>query len=254
MLRIIPWNSSVPKAVAYIRVSSLSQGKSGFGLQAQEAEIGGFAQSSGYDVVKVFREVGSAKGSDNLERRPELSACLQQAKRDGVPVLIAGLDRLSRETSDLERILRDPRLEIIDVRDWPQFGPLVLQRDEARIARVAKETELLSKRTKEGLRRAKQQGKVLGNPRIREAQEKGAAANRSAAQQRDRELEVMVNQIREGGIISAVEIAKVLNEKGVRPRRGQIWTAPNLRRLLRRIEAVRPVQEPDPENPLWGIF
>src|SRR5689334_12034105 len=83
--------------VAYIRVSTARQGKSGLGLEAQRAALARFAQAEGLEIAAEFVEVESGKGSDALDRRPELAAALADARRRKCPVLVAKLDRLSRD-------------------------------------------------------------------------------------------------------------------------------------------------------------
>jgi DNA invertase Pin-like site-specific DNA recombinase len=68
-------------AIAYIRVSTDRQGKSGLGLGAQQAALARFAEAEGYDLVQTFEEVETGKGSDALDRRPQLSAALKTAQK-----------------------------------------------------------------------------------------------------------------------------------------------------------------------------
>ncbi|MDP8919168.1 MAG: recombinase family protein, partial [Pseudomonadota bacterium] len=90
----------MPKAVvAYIRVSTACQGRSGLGLEAQQAAIARFCEAEGFEVAAAFREEETGKGADALERRPELVKALAEAKRRRCPVLVAKLDRLSRDVA-----------------------------------------------------------------------------------------------------------------------------------------------------------
>src|SRR4051812_18374677 len=84
-------------AVAYIRVSTARQGRSGLGLEAQQAAIQRFCE--GFAVAAERIEVETGKGADALDRRPELAAALAEAKRRKCPVLVAKLDRLSRDVA-----------------------------------------------------------------------------------------------------------------------------------------------------------
>ena len=84
--------------VAYFRVSTREQGRSGLGIDAQRAAVARFAEAEGFDVVSEFTEVETGKGADALDRRPQLTAALVEARRQGrVPVVVAKLDRLSRD-------------------------------------------------------------------------------------------------------------------------------------------------------------
>ncbi len=80
-------------AIAYIRVSTQKQGKSGLGLEAQQALIQRFADQEGFEIVQTFTEVQSGKDDD--QRRPQLNAALEAARKAKAPVVVAKLDRLS---------------------------------------------------------------------------------------------------------------------------------------------------------------
>src|SRR5919206_122678 len=87
------------RAVTYLRVSSEQQGKSGLGIEAQRRAIERFIAEHGYEVAAEFVEVETGKGSDALERRPQLAAALKKAKSDKCPVIVAKLDRLSHDVA-----------------------------------------------------------------------------------------------------------------------------------------------------------
>jgi Resolvase, N terminal domain len=83
--------------IAYYRVSTRKQGHSGLGLEAQRAAVAMFAKAEGFEIAAEFTEVESGKGSDALERRPQLKAALKAAKKAKCEVAVAKLDRLSRD-------------------------------------------------------------------------------------------------------------------------------------------------------------
>jgi len=83
--------------IAYHRVSTERQGRSGLGLDAQRERCVQFAMQNGMDMVESYTEVETGKGSDALDRRPQLAAALAAARRLRCPVLVAKLDRLSRD-------------------------------------------------------------------------------------------------------------------------------------------------------------
>jgi DNA invertase Pin-like site-specific DNA recombinase len=87
----------VKTAIAYVRVSTQGQGKSGLGIEAQRAALARFAEAENFDPVETFEEIETGKGSDALEKRPQLAAALNLAKRHGAPIVVAKLDRLSRD-------------------------------------------------------------------------------------------------------------------------------------------------------------
>ena len=85
--------------VAYYRVSTREQGRSGLGIDAQRAAVVRFAEAEGFEVAAEFTEVETGKGADALDRRPKLAAALAEARSHGkhCPVAVAKLDRLSRD-------------------------------------------------------------------------------------------------------------------------------------------------------------
>jgi len=83
--------------IVYQRVSTERQGRSGLGLDAQRERCVAFAVQNGMDMVEAFTEVETGKGFDALGRRPQLGAALAAARRLRCPVLVAKLDRLSRD-------------------------------------------------------------------------------------------------------------------------------------------------------------
>ena len=83
--------------IAYVRVSTSKQGKSGLGLEAQKEALSRFAEAEGFEIVRVFVEVETGKGSDAIERRPQLAAALAEARRKRCSIGVAKLERLSRD-------------------------------------------------------------------------------------------------------------------------------------------------------------
>jgi DNA invertase Pin-like site-specific DNA recombinase len=83
--------------VAYLRVSTSRQGRSGHGIEAQRENIARFAAAEGYEVIGEYVEVETGKGSDALERRPQLAAALNASRKRKGAVVVANLDRLSRD-------------------------------------------------------------------------------------------------------------------------------------------------------------
>src|SRR6195256_412007 len=83
--------------ITYIRVSTSQQGRSGLGIEAQRQSLRQFAKAEGLELVREFVEVETGKGSDALDRRPQLKAALAAAKRLRCNVAVAKLDRLSRD-------------------------------------------------------------------------------------------------------------------------------------------------------------
>ena len=166
--------SSPPRFIAYERVSTARQGASGLGLEAQRHSIDAFAASRNAEVLARFTEVESGRNPD----RPELTKALHLSKITGATLVIAKLDRLSRNAAFL-LTLRDSGVRFLAV-DLPEANDLTV----GIMALVAQaEREAISRRTKEALAVAKARGVRLGNPNGAEALKragKGAVALRAA--------------------------------------------------------------------------
>ena len=90
---------AIDKAIIYIRVSTAQQGKSGLGIEAQREAIARFCETEGIEILAEHVEIETGKGTDALDRRPQLAAALAAAKRQDCPVVVAKLDRLSRDVA-----------------------------------------------------------------------------------------------------------------------------------------------------------
>ena len=141
-------------AVGYVRVSTTSQGRSGLGLEAQRAAIAQFAKAEGLEVSEVFEEIETGSGSDALDRRPKLASALQAARKLRAPVLVAKLDRLSRDVHFISGLMAH-RVEFIVTELGRQSDPFVLH---LYAALAEKERALISARTKAALAAKKAQG------------------------------------------------------------------------------------------------
>src|SRR3954469_25935122 len=180
-------------AIAYYRVSTARQGKSGLGIEAQKAAVQRFAEAEGIEVLSEHVEVETGKGADALERRPELSAALVQARKAKCPVLVAKLDRLSRDVHFILGLMAH-RVPFIVAELGPDADPFMLH---LYAALAEKERALISARTKAALAAKKAQGVKLGNPRnIQAAGQLGRKALVSAADQFARDILPAVNAIR----------------------------------------------------------
>src|ERR1700733_12228776 len=97
--RVTVMPRAIESAVVYIRVSTAMQGRSGLGIEAQREAVARFAEAEGIKLLAEYVEVETGKGSDAIERRPQLAAALADAKRQHCPVIVAKLDRLSRDVA-----------------------------------------------------------------------------------------------------------------------------------------------------------
>jgi DNA invertase Pin-like site-specific DNA recombinase len=217
--------------ISYLRVSTDKQGRSGLGIEAQREVIAQFAETEGYELTGEYIEVETGKGSDALERRPQLAAALAHARKAKQAVCVAKLDRLSRDVAFISGLMAH-RVPFVVAELGADVDPFVLH---LYAALAEKERTLIAERTRAALARKKAQGAVLGNrTNLPEAQVKGAAANREAADKHAANVLPIVREIQAAGITSARDIAKALNARGIRTARGGEWHHSTVRNLLAR--------------------
>ena len=225
--------AGLQRLVAYERVSTARQGASGLGLEAQRRTIEAFAASRGAEVLARFTEVESGRKAD----RPELAKALHLAKVTGATLVIAKLDRLSRNAAFL-LALRDSGVRFVAV-DMPEANDLTV----GIMALVAQaEREAISRRTTEALAVAKARGVKLGNPNgaasLRRAGKGGVALRKAVAANADQfaaDLVAVVADIRAAGHSSLRAIATELTNRGIQTRRGGAWQVSNVLGLLGRL-------------------
>src|SRR6266480_3768949 len=164
-------------AVAYYRVSTARQGKSRLGIEAQKAAIQRFAEAEEIELVGEHVEVETGKGADALERRPELAAALAQARKAKCPVLVAKLDRLSRDVHFISGLMKH-KVAFVVADLGADTDPFMLH---LYAALAEKERRMISQRTKEALASAKARGKQLGGLRDYGREAKQAAVERAKA-------------------------------------------------------------------------
>lgn len=217
-------------AVAYYRVSTARQGRSGLGIEAQKAAVQRFAEAEGIAVIGEHLEIETGKGADALDRRPELAAALAQARKAKCPVLVAKLDRLSRDVHFVSGLMAH-KVPFIVAELGADADPFMLH---LWAALAEKERALISQRTKAALAAKKAQGVKLGNPRAAETVGKAHAANRAAADRHAANVLPIVREIRATGATSLRDIAAALNARGVHTARGGDWHSSTVRNLLMR--------------------
>jgi DNA invertase Pin-like site-specific DNA recombinase len=145
------------KFVIYQRVSTASQGRSGLGLEAQEAAVYGYLTGTGWQVVGQFVEIETGKGSNAIDRRPQLKAALALAKKEKATLLIAKLDRLARNNAFVANLI-EAGVPFVAA-DMPHANKMLIQM----MSVVAEhERDMISSRTKAALAAAKARGTSLG--------------------------------------------------------------------------------------------
>jgi DNA invertase Pin-like site-specific DNA recombinase len=225
-------------AIAYLRVSTQEQGRSGLGLEAQRAAIEAFARREGILVNAWHTEIETGKGSDALERRPKLAAALQAAQALKAPVLVSKLDRLSRDVHFISGLMAQ-RVEFIVAELGRQADPFVLH---LFAALAEKERQLISARTKAGLAAAKAQGRALGAAARKASPEQlvraGAASTARADQfATDARLQVSGAMQATGGNLTVA--AAQLNAAGHRSADGKSWDRRSVAAVVRRLKRLK---------------
>jgi len=220
------------KFVSYYRVSTAKQGRSGLGLEAQCSAVKAFlAAHSGIEVAS-FTEHESGK----IDARPQLTAALLRCKQSRATLLVAKLDRLSRNVGFL-MTLRDAGVQFCAL-DIPDANTLTL----TVMAGLAQhEREIISQRTKDALAARRARGLPLGTPRdlsayAARASRLGAAANVAKARARAAEVAPAIKSARESGRTSLRAVAAYLNDQSITTPRGKQWTAMAVANALRFID------------------
>lgn len=222
------------KLIAYLRVSTAKQGHSGLGLEAQRSVIEAFASQRHGTLLETFIEIESGKNNN----RPELTKALHLAKVTGATLIIAKLDRLSRNAAFL-LTLRDSGVRFVAA-DMPDANELTV----GIMALVAQqEREAISKRTREALAIARARGTRLGNPNGAAALRRAAKGNSASleaitrqADSRAADLGPVIDALSREGITSLGGIAEALNERQMLTPRGGHWHKSSVRNLLTRLE------------------
>jgi DNA invertase Pin-like site-specific DNA recombinase len=222
-------------AIGYVRVSTVGQGRSGLGLEAQRTAIARFADAEGLDVTRVYEEIETGAGADALERRPQLAAALKAARKAKVPVLVAKLDRLSRDVHFVSGLMAH-QVEFIVCELGRQSDPFVLH---LYAALAEKERSMISARTKLALVAAKARGQKLGmsarsKREVRKIAASGANANREAALARVEVLRPQIEFALKGGV-SLRKAADLLNRRNIASPGGGNWHGPSLFKAVRRL-------------------
>ena len=204
-------------AVAYFRVSTQRQGQSGLGLESQRETVGRFITSHGLKTVGEFTEVES--GGKTATDRPQLAAALALCKKTGATLIVAKLDRLSRNALFLLQ-LQQANVDFVCC-DCPNVDRFTV----GILALVAqRERELISERTKSALAAAKRRGVKLGGSKNPE--ERVAVMVAGAKRAKDEfaaKVRPIIAEIRSTGVSTLQGIADCLNRRGIATRTGKAW-------------------------------
>ena len=218
--------------IAYIRVSTAKQGRSGLGLEAQRNALGRFAENEGFEIVAEYVEVETGKGADALDRRPELAAALAKARKRRCAVVVAKLDRLSRDVAFISHLMAE-RVAFIVAELGADVDPFMLH---IYAALAEKERHQIATRTKAALQVAKARGVVLGNPRLADTRDKAVANNKAEADRYARNIVPVIREIQASGVETLRGVARALRARGIATARGGEWSAVQVGAILQRIK------------------
>jgi DNA invertase Pin-like site-specific DNA recombinase len=214
------------KAVAYLRVSTDKQGKSGLGLEAQREAVARYVAANGVDLIGEHIEVETGKGANALSKRPELVAALATAKREKAGLIIAKLDRLARNVHFISGLM-ETGVEFA-VADMPNADRFQLH---LFAALAEKEAEVISQRTKAALAAAKDRGTELGkHGKIL------AARNQAEAMNRLEPIAAELLALKAEGL-SVRKMVEALNSRAIPSPAGGKWHPASLHKALARLEA-----------------
>ena len=205
--------------IAYYRVSTAKQGQSGLGLEAQKSSVTGYLNSKSGELLAEYTEIQSGKKDEN---RPELQAALRQCRLSGATLLIAKIDRLSRNPAFLIN-LQDSSTNFVCV-DMPEANNFTVG---ILACMAGYYRQQISDNTKAALKAAKAKGVKLGNPRLDEFRNtdttNARAAKISNAKQRNADILSIINEMRDsaGNAVSLRDLSKMLNDAGYKTPRGK---------------------------------
>ncbi len=219
------------KFVSYLRVSTVRQGVSGLGLEAQREAVRLHLNGGRWKLVQEVVEIESGKRND----RPAIAEPLRLCRLHRATLIIAKLDRLARNVHFISSLM-ESGIEFVAV-DFPQANRLTVHI----LAAVAEhEAAMISARTKAALGAAKARGVKLGGQRgslarmasiSQKGNEASAAVRRTAVAKRNEDLMPVIDEIRAFGLTTPKQIADALNERGITAARGGAWFPVQVRRI-----------------------
>jgi DNA invertase Pin-like site-specific DNA recombinase len=228
-----PATAKAPRFVAYLRVSTAKQGAQGLGIEAQRQAVAAHVRSAGEGAVALAEYVETESGRRN--DRPKLAEAMEHCRLAGAKLLIAKLDRLSRNAAFLVN-LRDTGVDVVAA-DMPNIDKLTFHV----LAGVAEhEREMISQRTKAALAVAKARGTKLGNPKGAahlkgRGNAKALEGKRAKALSQAEPFRRTIASLRAEGVTTARGMARAFNARGFEAPRGGQWNATGVLRLLNRL-------------------
>lgn len=215
------------RVISYLRVSTVMQGKSGLGLEAQREAVAGYLESNGATLIKEFEEVETGKGSDAMDKRPQLKAAIAMAKKEKAVLVIAKLDRLARNVHFISGLMETG----VQFRccDFPTADRTMIH---IYAAMAEHEGRRISERIKDALAAKKARGGVLGNASSLQPFNGARVAN---ASQFAIKLKPTLDAYKSQGMTQR-QMVEAMNGAGIRTANGGQWGLVQLQRVLSRIQ------------------
>jgi DNA invertase Pin-like site-specific DNA recombinase len=209
----------VKPAIGYIRVSTARQGRSGLGLEAQQVALAKFCDAEAFKLVETYTETGAD------DDRPQLSAAIERARKAKLPIIVAKLDRLSRDVHYISGLMKH-RVPFIVTELGADTDPFLLH---IYAALAEKERQMISRRTKDALAAARARGVILGGMR-----EKSLELQAEAEARAEELRSVFVELVG----LSHRGAARTLNERGVKTATGKPWSPVTVTRVRQRLGLI----------------
>jgi DNA invertase Pin-like site-specific DNA recombinase len=211
------------KAIAYYRVSTSEQERSGLGLDAQKQAVSAYIAGAGLELVADYEEIESGKRND----RPALHQAIGHAKRCRGVLVIAKLDRLSRSVAFVSSLM-EAGVQFVAA-DQPAANELTIHI----LAAVAQaERKAIGERTRAALAAVRARGTRLGNPKLSEARSKAVIAVKAGRARFISNTWPIIRDLQRSGCETLQSVADALNTRGIKTARRGTWTATAVRRVL----------------------
>ena len=217
------------KFVAYYRVSTQKQGLSGLGLEAQKIEVSAYLKETEWQLIDEYTEIETGKGSNALDKRPQLRAALDYSRKQGATLIIAKLDRLARNVHFVSGLL-ETGVEFVAA-DMPQANKVMIQMYSVM---AEWERDQISARTKAALNAAKTRGVRLGVAGTKNLQ-RNLAERKEASYEFAGRLAGVINGFKASNLTQRAMVVE-LNQLGIRTARGKEWSLVQLQRVITKID------------------
>ena len=217
------------KFVAYYRVSTQKQGLSGLGLEAQKIAVSAYLKETEWQLIDEYTEIETGKGSNALDKRPQLRAALDYSRKQGATLIIAKLDRLARNVHFVSGLL-ETGVEFVAA-DMPQANKVMIQMYSVM---AEWERDQISARTKAALNAAKTRGVRLGVAGTKNLQ-RNLAERKEASYEFAGRLAGVINGFKASNLTQRAMVVE-LNQLGIRTARGKEWSLVQLQRVITKID------------------